>query len=329
MNPEDCANISSAINLEAEKGNMLPKTSLEVEEAYLSGTGFPFYKGGKAVAFVAVYEASEYFELGSAVTLPDHRHRGYSSKCLHKAIRSVQDKGKEVLAFTNSSSTGLVRKMGFRERNRMEMPKEALLECKSCLEAGKWPNCHCRYMAFPGKVFGDNNFAYSVIPASDDDDFFMASKLFCDVFAEEPWCEEWTIGQAFDILKSIPAHDGGLLYFAVHDGKIIGAVGGFPVSCPDFLAESHQTDIPDLFNRYRQVFYCDELFVAREYRRHGVGRVLSEYLKQGALEKGSQCLVLRTNKSAKARELYKSQGFVDTGIEDKKFPDRTYWIYKQ
>ncbi len=62
-----------------------------------------------------------------------------------------------------------------------------------------------------------------------------------------------------------------------------------------------------------------DLFVARPYRRQGVGRRLLEFVEKRARERGADRLVLTTGlKNVDARWFYRAEGFVDHALAMKK-----------
>lgn len=132
-----------------EVSNMLVKSVDEILASLMEQRGFVISSQGVVVAYAALYEWQNYYEIGSVVTHPDHRRRGYAEKVAAEAIAAARLLGdKQIIALTNQASTPLFSKLGFEETPKTNGKPELWESCVSdkCPEQCQWPQCHCRLM---------------------------------------------------------------------------------------------------------------------------------------------------------------------------------------
>lgn len=154
--------------------------------------------------------------------------------------------------------------------------------------------------------------------------------LYCEIFREPPWCEEfWTTHQVLSDLSAQAAKSGFLgLTIITDDNELIGFTWGYVVDRSDARQISGHNGLDYLFESDgRPVFYIDELGVKQTHRGKGLGKQLTRRLVEAARENGIGSIILRTSKKAEmAKAVYLHTGFVDLQIQDSSHEDRTYWL---
>ena len=155
------------------------------------------------------------------------------------------------------------------------------------------------------------------------------AELYCSIWMEHPWNEDfWTVeGVVNDILTEMkrPCAEAYLAF--ANSVKIVGFTWGFEVSENDLQKIAGTDALNFLFAEQRKVFYVDELGVASDFRKHGVGEKLSMALIKTAENHGIARIILRTDvKALEARNLYTRIGFQDLSIRDASHSGRTYWL---
>lgn len=157
------------------------------------------------------------------------------------------------------------------------------------------------------------------------------AKLYCQIWREEPWNEEfWTPEDVIQDMREEMARPCAEGYLAVNifNSQVIGFTWGYSVSQSEMQVISGNEKLDFLFSGNNRVFYIDELGVAKEHRRHGIGNSLAANLFVAAMIRGINLIVLRTDKKAEAAiRIYQEIGFRDLRIEDQQYPDRTYWAF--
>ena len=162
-----------------------------------------------------------------------------------------------------------------------------------------------------------------------EEDFQSFYVLYAKVFAEPPWCENWT---ETEVKKEIQGYSGkknlnfllATLPLANRGNALVGfsvAYEAEPELFPDRVAE--------LLKPYSlPIVYGDELAVACDFRNQGIGSMLMEYrLKSfNALYKNGVIFVGRTDIDSKMVPLYKKLGFENSAINDPEFRRRYYFI---
>ncbi len=152
-----------------------------------------------------------------------------------------------------------------------------------------------------------------------------AAKLYCEIWQEEPWNEEWTIERASDKLTKILSREGSLLIFAMINDEVCGFVGGKPTTTEE-LDERTKKSLADTLNP-NEIFSIAEIGVGNTQRGQGLGKKLLGGMIERVSPDNDVRVVLHTDiKAESAKRLYASLGFRDTAITDSKVPTHTYWI---
>lgn len=190
------------------------------------------------------------------------------------------------------------------------------------------------------------------------------AKLYCQVWAEHPWNEhfwkeeevlkdmekelaktgaEGFIAWKYGELEESGSEEDRLLLHALtfmpHNlsnpmipkkergqKNVIGFTWGYPVNKRELREISGNNLLDYVFSETKAVFYIDELAVASKERGQNIGNELNKRLIIAAKSQGIKTMVLRTDKKAvAAKSLYSKMKFVDLGINDAAYPDRTYW----
>ncbi|MGD0577137.1 MAG: GNAT family N-acetyltransferase [Candidatus Staskawiczbacteria bacterium] len=153
--------------------------------------------------------------------------------------------------------------------------------------------------------------------------------LYCEIFREPPWREEfWTVSQVLTDLSVEAAKPGFSGFLAIADKEVVGFTWGYFVEKTDVRQISGHNGLDYLFaSNERPLFYIDELGVKSTHRGMGFGRQLTIHLIEAAKDMGVHSVILRTSKNAeRAKAVYVHAGFVDLQIEDSSHEDRTYWL---
>ncbi|MFA7244298.1 MAG: GNAT family N-acetyltransferase [Patescibacteria group bacterium] len=320
------------IRPESASGKMLYRDQDEILSMLESGHSTFIRDGaGMPVSFCGFYEFDQYIEVGSTITNPEFRGRGLATECLYRVLDAIQCSGKEIVAFCNDGSAGLFAKAGFSERPKAEMPDEALAFCADCAESQTFPGCHCRYMVFGHRVVQGRGVWHTIIEDPAGGQLKKVAELYCQVWAEPPWDEyDWDLAEVETELSEASSDPATAFFVSMVRGEVNGFTIGYPMDKTALAAKAGGEQLGHLCEDRRQVFYVAELGVAKESRCHGTGIMLSELLSARARSLGYSRLILRTHiKAAPARALYARLGFVDTGIPDANYPDRTYWVYDE
>ena len=161
---------------------------------------------------------------------------------------------------------------------------------------------------------------------ADEQALRSAAEMFCAVYKEEPWNEEWDPDEVIRMLQDATVEEGGVLIFALSGTKVVGITFGRFIQTQEIEQRIGQDPMLSLSGR-EKLYYVSEVSVDYEARRHGIGRALTAKLIETAESLGAKRFILRTNVNAiPARTLYAKAGFVETDWSDIEFPDRTYWI---
>jgi len=156
--------------------------------------------------------------------------------------------------------------------------------------------------------------------------------LYCEIWREPPWCENFWVPEQVveDIVSQINKSDSKFFLAcspAFPHPEVIGFTWGYRVTVEEMqkICASDQLNI--LFSDGKAVFYIDELGVALNYRKKGVGKKLSILLLNSLNPGKIHRVTLRTDIAAvAARTLYTKIGFKELSTRDANYPDRTYWV---
>jgi ribosomal protein S18 acetylase RimI-like enzyme len=157
---------------------------------------------------------------------------------------------------------------------------------------------------------------------------WQCAKLYCEIWKEPPWNEDFW--QPAEVMRDITQQlkkTKAVGFLGIQNGEVVGFTWAYAVTSTDMNNISGGRNLDYLFQTGNQVFYIDELAVSPRFRNQGKGESLSRALLFEIKKSGCNLITLRTDKKAKAaRLLYQKLGFKDQMIEDKKYPDRTYWV---
>ena len=156
--------------------------------------------------------------------------------------------------------------------------------------------------------------------------------LYCQVWQEPPWNEHsWKANEVLADMRRELEKPGAEGFIAFYRPAIVaGFTWGYPVSPKELRDIAGNEKLDFLFNNgENRVFYIDELGVASEYRRRGIGKKLSSLLIVAAKSQNLSVAILRTDeKAVAARNLYADIGFKELTARDERYPERTYWTMK-
>ena len=129
-------------------------------------------------------------------------------------------------------------------------------------------------------------------------------QLYIDTWKAEPYGEKF-------IKENISNHlvkNSGYLFLLVEKNEVIGFVGGRPLN--HFCDFYNDEQLIKKVNT-EKAFYIDELGVKIEFRKLGLGTLLTNFLISNARSKGYNEFVLRTHRSYSnpALKLYFNLGF--------------------
>ncbi|MDD3006716.1 MAG: GNAT family N-acetyltransferase [Candidatus Pacebacteria bacterium] len=157
--------------------------------------------------------------------------------------------------------------------------------------------------------------------------FRECADVYCKIFAEPPWNENWAASKVLQDMMDQAAMPGFCGLFAREEDKIIGFTWGYLVSKIEMQEIAGNTELDFIFDGCKQVFYGDELGVSAPFRGKEYGRQLCQGLiDQVKKDNRTSAFVLRTDTMAQtARSLYHHLGFIDLHIRDNVYENRTYW----
>lgn len=140
--------------------------------------------------------------------------------------------------------------------------------------------------------------AFIVIDSSTDECVLEGiADLYCDVFREPPWGEEWPPGVVLQDLNTAMSYDG-FVGSTCLDDRVLGFCWGFTVPC-DFPSRVGFAILRDRLLaegiRPADCFYDAETGVSKDYRDQGLATsLLSDCLSRSALS----YLAMRTKNPA-------------------------------
>lgn len=119
-----------------------------------------------------------------------------------------------------------------------------------------------------------------------------AARLFIDVFAADPWCEEWLEADAQRRIAELMATPAAIALAASADNHILGFAIG---------AVEQQSKGRCLIIR--------EFCVSSAERRKGLGKRLLTAIEEHCRDQGIELIGLSTQKGAPAFMFYEDQGY--------------------
>lgn len=152
------------------------------------------------------------------------------------------------------------------------------------------------------------------------------ASLYCEIWREKPWDEEWSFNNVLKSIKKQAKKNGFKGLIVLLNQKVIGFTWGFPVTKKDIRKIFGGENLDYLFYTTKKIFYIAELGVSIQYRKSGIGKTLTKILLSEARE-NSRIFILRTDKRAiPAKKLYSKIDFEELMIRDGRHINRTYWI---
>jgi ribosomal protein S18 acetylase RimI-like enzyme len=169
----------------------------------------------------------------------------------------------------------------------------------------------------------------SIDPKTTSKDILLQwAKLYCEIWKEEPWCEDcWKPEEVIVDLFQEMMRPGAKGFVTMSDHKVVvGFTHGYLVNRAELEEIAGSSLLDNMFGHNDSVFYIDELGVDRNYRGRGIAYKLTAILiaEAGGYRKP---IILRTDtKAHAARHLYTKLKFKELDVHDAQYPDRTYWI---
>ncbi|WP_152656644.1 GNAT family N-acetyltransferase [Oceanobacillus sp. CFH 90083] len=126
----------------------------------------------------------------------------------------------------------------------------------------------------------------------EESDLVTCSKLFLNVFNEEPWNDEWTLEKAEKYLSDFYQTPGFFGVSALENNEIIGFIFGV---CRVWWSGDE--------------FFINEMCVNTDQQNKGVGKALINYLEKVMDANRISTISLLTDRGIPAEEFYKKNGF--------------------
>lgn len=123
-------------------------------------------------------------------------------------------------------------------------------------------------------------------------DLAHCTTLFTQTFAQPPWHDRWSIEQAQIYLHDIVHTPGFYGCVAQRENVLIGL-------CLGRIKQWHAGN----------EFFIEEMCIANEYQRQGVGKQLMQYTKQALKQQGVKYLTLLTLRGSHAEKFYQTLEF--------------------
>ena len=145
-------------------------------------------------------------------------------------------------------------------------------------------------------------------------DMVCVIELYQTCFAEPPWNERFEISELEMEFSEIVSWEKSLFLVACEEGsdqKIVGAAIAFSLS--------RKPDVLDLISEEeRESLYMAELFVARDKRQHGIGKMLTDARMRLGWDLGFRRAVVRTSLEQRViQDLYqKIYGFQIVSLQE-------------
>jgi len=130
------------------------------------------------------------------------------------------------------------------------------------------------------------------------------AQLYREVFAAEPWCENWTAEEAYTTITGLFSSKGCFAFLAEHKRHIVGAIVG---------THSGPTGT------------VRELFVEREHRTCGLGSALLARVLDSFSRAGVTVVKVMTLPAGPAYQFYTISGFGNAAVSDRN-PNRVVLV---
>lgn len=124
------------------------------------------------------------------------------------------------------------------------------------------------------------------------EDISSCAKIFCEVFNNPPWNENWVLSSAIPRLKETFEHPGFFGLKADSDSKIVGFVMGYTETWHE-----------------KKHYYLKEMCVIPEKQRRGIGSSLLDELKKHLIYRQGSNIYLLTLRDSQAQSFYAKNGF--------------------
>ena len=152
--------------------------------------------------------------------------------------------------------------------------------------------------------------------------------LYCQVWKEPPWNEDfWREEEVSQTIADVLRDKSAIIQYCSENEILSGFCWGYVIDREKTREISGNQLLDEIFSSGKKVFYIAELAVNIGYRKHGIGRQLTQTLLQKLSATGYEIVCLRTDVQAhEARRLYQRLGFQELAIHDAKHLGRTYWL---
>lgn len=162
----------------------------------------------------------------------------------------------------------------------------------------------------------------------DEKKIVAVAELYCEIWQEPPWNEDfWKVPEVSEKIRVCFERQSFGIFVAEENEVTAGFTWGYQVSCDELREIAGHGQLDFLFEPLNRIMYLADLATKSSFRRRGIGEKLTCALIEFAYDAGITHIVLRTHKKAvAARNLYQKAGFKELPVEDKEYPDRTYWL---
>lgn len=317
--------LAGMIIVEANNNKMLKWSIESLALSIESGNSVLAFSGEEVVGHACLVPWKEYVEICALIVRDDMRKKRMGTRLMEEAVLLARETArKQIILLPNEASYPIGEGLGFSERDKNYFHPEIWEGCMRCHEIEKFPVCHCRPMVLEG--IGDTK----VIPLNVNDEYLMfeTTKLYCEIWKEAPWNEDfWKAPEVIADMKDQMKKDSSIFLVAQSNNNVVGFTWGYNVDQSGMREICGSSSLDHLFYKKSSIFYVDELATVNSFRRKGIGAHLTQELIGEARNSGASIFCLRTDiKANVARTLYEALGFRDLGIQDKNYPNRTYWI---
>ncbi len=320
--------LAGMISVEAERSKMLKWSIESLAISIESGNSILAFAGNELVGHVCLVSWSAYVEICALIVRTDMRGRRVGTRLMEEAVNlSRQMTKKQIILLPNETSYPIGKRVGFSGRSKHYFSPEVWESCSACHEKEKFPKCHCQPMVLDGS----ENTKFIQVYNGNEQVISETAKVYCEIWKEFPWNEDfWRVPDVISDIKDQMKKDSALFMIAQSGKDIAGFTWGYRANRLGMQAICGSTSLDYLFDEHSSIFYIDELATAALFRRRGIGSQLTQALIGEARALGNGVFCLRTDiKAQAARTLYEALGFIDLGIQDEKYPNRTYWILKR